>query len=432
MNAKAVTGVLAIALTTMILSTHSNMQHRLMEIVYLGSIILFIGIIGVSYLRGPFHKRDHINLYADPLLLLLIWALFTLFYNRGAIRFALFLAPPAVILGAYAIMFMLKRAARYDESRAANLVMLMCFMVLVWQLKTPCVAFLIQIGLDTIVSSLVYANLMAISVIMLLHRGNREFSTEKKNPVIAKTACLALSIAICIITGGVPHLLPNWISRNAIGYIPRSDEIKAFNWLKTNTSTKSVVAAWWEHGSRIEALAERATIIDQQHNPPRIRSMAREVFCAKTPEAALKFLKSHKATHLMIPAKDAFNGLRIISATGSSREAVRNILTEQFRIDEEIGNASEASQEKPTRQISPQPSEYFDSSAYRKERYFSCSKKDVYTKHVNVEYKADGSFHKAAIHIDDMNVSPMYVVFDEKKEKNIEGSGTLVVTNVDV
>ena len=31
-----------------------------------------------------------------------------------------------------------------------------------------------------------------------------------------------------------------------------------------------------------------------------------------------------------------------------------------------------------------------------------------------------------------MNISPMYVIFDEKKEKNIEGSGGLVVTNVDV
>ena len=437
MHAKVVTGVLATALAATILSTHPNMQHRLMEIIYLGSVILCIGAIGVSYLRNSYKRQAHTNLYTDLLLLLLIWALFTLLYNRGALRFVLFLVPPAVIFGAYAIMFILRRAARYDDIRIANLAMLMCFLVLVWQLRTPCLAFLINIGLDRVMSSLVCANLITLGVIILLLRGNQEFSTEKKSSVKTKAACLILSIAICIITGGIPNLLPNWISQNVTGSIPASHEIKAFNWLKTNTSAGSVVAAWWDYGSRIEALAQRATIVDQQHNLSRIHSMAREVFCAETPEEALKFLKSHKATHLMIPATDMFNRLKTIFATGFPKDAARNILTESFSIDEQANgeqasNASDASQEKPTQQISLQPSEHSDSSEHRKERYLSCSKKDVSTKHASVEYKADGSFHKAAIRIDDMNISPMYVIFDDKKEKNIEGLGSLVITNVDV
>ena len=430
MHAKGVTGVLAIALAATILSTHPDMRHRLMETVYLGSVILFIGTIGVSYLRNSFKRQVHTNLHTDLLLFLFIWALFTLLYNRGAVRFELFLAPPAVILGAYAIMFILKRAARYDENRIANLAMLMCFMVLVWQLRTPCVAFLINIGIDTVVSSLICANLTALGVIMLLRQGNREFSTEKKSSVITKVACLTLSIAICISTGGVPYLLPNWISQNAIGSIPASYEIKAFNWLKTHTPAKSVVAAWWAHGSRIEALAERATIIDQQHNPPRIRSMAREVFCTESPEEALKFLKSHKATHLMILARDMFNSLKNISILGSLQDTGRNILTEPFRIHEQTSRSSNSSQEKSTQQMSPQSS---DSLAYTTERYLPCSLKDSSIKYVEIEYKPDGNFHKAAIRIDDMNISPMYVIFDDRKrEKNVEGSGCLVVTNVDV
>ena len=40
-----------------------------------------------------------------------------------------------------------------------------------------------------------------------------------------------------------------------------------------------------------------------------------------------------------------------------------------------------------------------------------------------VEYKPDGSFHKAVIRLNDMNISPMYVIFDEKKEKNLGGTG---------
>lgn len=433
MDVKAATGILATALAATILSTHPNMQHRLMEVLYLGSVILFIGTIGVSYFRNSFKRQVYTNLYTDLLLFLLIWGLFTLLYNRGALRFSLFLVPPAVILGAYAIMFILRRAARYDDSKIANLTMLMCLLVLLWQLRTPCFALLINIGLDTVVSSLICANLMVFGVIILLLRGNQEFSTEKKSSVKTKAACLILSIAICIITGGVPHLLPNWISQNAIGNIPTPDEIKAFNWLKTHTPIKSVVAAWWDHGSRIEALGERATLIDQQHNPPRIHSMAREVFCAETPEAALKFLKSHKATHLMIPAEDAFKKLKGIVTTGFSKNAARNILTEPFSIDKQASNASDTSEEKPTQQISPQPSEHSDYSEEIKERYSSCSQKGESTKHVGVEYKVDGSFHKAAIHIDDMNISPMYVIFDDKKtQRNVEGSGGLVVTNVDV
>ena len=432
MPAKAVTGVLATALAATILSTHSSLQQRWMDIVYLGAILLFIGTIGWAYLRNPFHKRAPMNLYTDRLLLLLIWVLFTLLYNRGAVRFALFLAPPAVILGASAIMVILKRAARYDESRIAPLAMLMCFMSLVWQLRAPCVAFLIHIGLDTIVSSLVCANLTALGVIMLLRRGNQEFSTGKKNPMVTKAACLTLSIAICLTTGGVPSLLPNWISQNVIGYVPTHHEIKAFNWIKTDTPVKSVVAAWWSHGNRIEALAERATIVDQQHNIPWIRSIAREVFCAKTPEEALKFLKSHKATHLLIPATDAFNRLKTLSVVGSSRDAARHLLTEQFRMNEQASHASDSPQEVSTQQILLQPSEHSDSSVYTKEHYVPCFNEDANTKHASIEYKTDGSFHKASVRIDDLNYSPMYVIFDEKKEENIDGSGTLVVTNVDV
>ncbi len=433
MHAKAVTGMLAIALAATILSTHPDMQHRLMEIIYLGSVILCIGTIGVSYLRNSFKRQDPTNLYTDLLLLLLIWALLTLLYSRGALRFSLFLTPPAVILGAYAIIFLLKRATRYDDSRVANLSMLMCFLVFVWQLRAPCLAFLINIGLDRVVSSLVSMNLMVLGVIILLLQGNQALLTKKKSRKKTKVACLILSIAICIITGGVPYLFPNWTSQNASGNMPAPNQIKVFNWLKTHTPTESVVAAWWDYGSRIEALAERATLIDQQHNPPRIHAMAREVFCAETPEAALKFLNSHKATHLMISAADAFNKLKSISATGFPEDAARNILTEAFSIDKQESHASDASEEKLTQQIPLQPSEHSDSSEHRKESYSPCSKEESGTKHVGVEYKADGSFHKAAIRVDDMNISPMYVIFDdEKTEKNIEGSGGLVVTNVDV
>ena len=432
MHAKAVTGLLAITVAATILSALPDTRQRLMEIVYFGSVILFIGAIGVSYFWDGFNKRGHISTRTDLLLLLLVWALLALFYSRGAIRFALFLVPPAVILGVYAIMLVLKRAASYDEKRISNLAMLMSFMVLIWQLRAPCREFLLNIGLDSTVSSLVCINLAVVGVIFGLLQGIREFSGEKKSPAAAKTTWLALSIAMCIIAGGFPRFTSNWISLNVMGDLPTPDEIKAFKWLKTNTPPKSVVAAWWDYGSRIGAIAERATIVDQQHNMQWIHLMAREVFCAEIPEEALKFLKSHKATHLMIQPVDAFIRLEDMSAVASTPDIDRNILIEPFRIHKQASNSSDLSQEKSVMQISPQAFEYSDSLEYTTERYLPCFQENPSAKHADIEYKSDGSFHKAVVRIDDMSISPAHVIFDDKKQEIFDGSGGLVVTNVDV
>lgn len=159
--------------------------------------------------------------------------------------------------------------------------------------------------------------------------------------------------------------------------------------------------------------------------------MAREVFCAETPKDALKFLKSHKATYLLIHPIDMFIFKQIYSlALGKDRD--RGILMELFRIDEQASRASDASAEKSTRQISPQPSEYPHSLTYTTERYFPCDREDSRGTHVDVEYKSDGSFHKATIHIDDTKISPASVFFDTEEHKNLPGAGCVVVTNVDV
>ena len=431
MPAKAVPGMLAIAVTAMILSTHPKLQYELMDVIRLGFVILCIGIITVSYFWHRFNRPANISTYIDLLLLLLIWALFTLLYTCGAVRFALFLVPPAVTLGAYAIMFILRHVADYDENRILSLTMLMCFMVLTWQLRTMLLACLLKISLDTMVASLVCLILIVIVAIFSLFRGSREFSMQRKSSMIAKATCLVLSIVLCVITGGIPYLLPNWASLKVIQGVPKPDEIKALNWLKTHTPVKSVVAAWWVQGSRIQALAERATIVDQQHNIPRIRSMAREVFCAETPEEALKFLKFHKATHLVFHPKEMFR-LAHIFTIGSPQDTERNILVEQFSTNKHTRDSSVLFQEKSTQQTSPRPFQHSNPLEYTTERYLSCSQGDTSTKYVYVEYRLDRSFHKASVHIDDMNISPAYVIFDGKKEKNLHGSGVLVVTNVDV
>ena len=207
----------------------------------------------------------------------------------------------------------------------------MCSLIFLWQLRTPFIAFFNNIGLDRAVSSLICINLMLIGVAILLFQGNREFLGGMKRPMGKKVMCLILSIIVCLIVGGIPYFSTNWISWSWVASIPSRNDIKVYDWLRTNTPTQSVVAAWWAPGSRIEAIAERTTIVDQQHNVPRIQSIAREVFCAQTPEEALKFLKTHKATHLMITSQDIYRSLGAIVTVGLSEDSAQNLINGYVR-----------------------------------------------------------------------------------------------------
>lgn len=75
---------------------------------------------------------------------------------------------------------------------------------------------------------------------------------------------------------------------------------KAVEWLKEETSSEAVVAATWDHGSVLNELGQRATIIDDEQNIPWIRSFYKRIFLGTKNDEALSFLKEHQATHLML------------------------------------------------------------------------------------------------------------------------------------
>lgn len=426
--AKTVTGMFTISLVVSIVGTHPNMQHRLIDYISLGCGILIIGLIGVSYFYNSFKKRIQTNLETELSLFYLIWVVLTLLYTHSAVRFALFLSPPAVILGATAIMFIFKRAIGDEKRRIAHLTKIICFLIFLWQLRNPFVTFLCNNGIDRIISSLLCTNLTLIGVAVLLYKGNQEFIGEMKRPMVRKVTCLILSITLCIIIGGIPYISSNWISRDGIADKPPENEIKVYDWLKTNTPMQSVIASWWVHGSRIEAIAERTTLVDQQHNIPRILSIAREVFCASTPDEALQFLKKHKATHLMITAGDVYGGILDLGKKVLLQDSAENLLMETFRISEDTINSEDTPQKTPIHQLSVKPI----SSEFKKEHYVPCAGDNIGHKYATVEYKADGRYHNSDITINETNISPMYFICGDRKEKNIEGLGTLVITNVDV
>ena len=65
------------------------------------------------------------------------------------------------------------------------------------------------------------------------------------------------------------------------------------------------IAAWWDYGSRIHWLANRATVIDSDHYVPYwIFMFARHVFSSPSSTEVLACLKTHNVTHLLITTDD--------------------------------------------------------------------------------------------------------------------------------
>lgn len=72
-----------------------------------------------------------------------------------------------------------------------------------------------------------------------------------------------------------------------------------------HTDEDAVIAAWWDYGSRINWLTNRATVIDSDHYIPFwIYMFARHVFSSISSTEVLTCLKTHNVTHLLITTDD--------------------------------------------------------------------------------------------------------------------------------
>ena len=77
--------------------------------------------------------------------------------------------------------------------------------------------------------------------------------------------------------------------------------LKAFEWMKVELSDTVIVAAEWGFGSQLNILGGVKTVIDQDHYIQHwIHLFNKHVRDATDTRAALEFLKTHGATHLML------------------------------------------------------------------------------------------------------------------------------------
>jgi len=90
--------------------------------------------------------------------------------------------------------------------------------------------------------------------------------------------------------------------KHGIQAIPGNTNIeKTFRWMKSNLRGTACVAADWSYGSQLNVLGGVKTIIDQDHYIQYwIHLFYQHVYTTQSNYEAVEFLKTHRATHLML------------------------------------------------------------------------------------------------------------------------------------
>ncbi len=80
---------------------------------------------------------------------------------------------------------------------------------------------------------------------------------------------------------------------------------RAMAWVRYSTPQNAVFAHWWDYGYWVQSIGNRATIVDGGNAIPYWNHlMGRHVLTGRDKNSALEFLKTHKATHLLIDSTD--------------------------------------------------------------------------------------------------------------------------------
>lgn len=278
--------------------------ERLISVaIYLSAIFFFVAMICFLYLHA--RSRSLIEVRTQklnmPILFLLTWYLIMSFCMRGANRFSFFFSAPALILVSYAIVELCKIINARGHVR-----------VHIW-----CLTFsIVFLQIIALLSGLRFLFLfIGISILYVIVSVLCLRRLEKNSFLLRGVISIVLTTLFLFAFGENARRSYAMTSSSKI-HTPYTLKT-AFRWMKHNIPQDSVVAAWWDYGSMLNVLAQKATIIDEdQWIPYWIHLMARHVFCAQDKIESLKFLKTHKATHLLISLDDIAR-LRGISWMGA-------------------------------------------------------------------------------------------------------------------
>ena len=119
----------------------------------------------------------------------------------------------------------------------------------------------------------------------------------------------------------------------------QSSSAAAFKWMNESLPQESVIAANWGYGTQLNILGGVSTVVDSDHFIPHwIHLYYRHIFCAQDTREALSFLKTHKATHLMLTERGVTSSAQRYSTMGSDENSDRQFeLYQLTRTETPIG-----------------------------------------------------------------------------------------------
>ena len=304
----------------------SSYESPLMIALYASSLIVFvIGMTGI-YLWSYYKQRRTPSESSPDVgdLFLLVSFCILLFISRGAMRFEFFFAPVAMALGCYAVVQVLSALEVPTRGYIGIVATLLIFEFYavgkqVVGLSTP------ESYYD---SSIMLLLPLIASVGVAIIAIRRAFGRLDKTRIPHFSIVTMLVFLLLLMGGFAPF---PWLGGYAALSYAKASEVRptinpstsrALGWLKRDTPQSSVVAAWWDYGSFINLLSNRATITDEEQLSYWVHLMAREVLFAETDLQALRFLKAHGATHLLITERELRN-FEGISKLASAQELDR-------------------------------------------------------------------------------------------------------------
>ena len=313
---------------------------------YLISISVFIVGMAILFVKAYWkHIREEVNSRARCFdrnsLFLLVWFILMMFAARGAKRFEFFFVPVVSATGGYAFVQLLRRIA--PETNFPKPFFAVMFVLLGWEfaaMETDIFTFLAKFAGASTNHTASLAITICWTVICM---GFAFWQIYKKNRF---RRCLAQCLMLtCLVTGLVflvgfspfrqfPSYARVSFTQASGGYKFITPAMhRAFEWMETHIPQSGVIAASWEHGSFLNLHANRATIIDEEQISYWVHLMNRHVMLGQTEEEALEFLKTHRATHLLITQRD-INLLPTLSELGSDETYDRRCTI--FRFGEHV------------------------------------------------------------------------------------------------
>ena len=251
-----------------------------------------------------------------------------------------------MILGSYAIVRLLGIIAQKRDIVVDRLVVYLVLSALSWEafasgknLLTLIIPSSTSLNQYLAANFRLNLNLSFALVVCFIVAGTRGlFRDMKRRRSIILTGWIVTVFFVISLLGGVPKLSQGYVRSYPAGFRPPNPQWReALQWMRKNTPKDAVVAAWWDYGYWINALGERATIIDARvYNSDRIHRLARRVFMAQNTDEALKFLKECQATHLLIDPRDVSSIFYPISTIGSDEKFDRQTSAPLFTSTDEL------------------------------------------------------------------------------------------------